>query len=174
MYFINCFVYCTALQSSLSCYIETQKVSKFIIIIYYPIIQLNVPIINTNELYTIGRMLLFFVCIVGKSFQRRSFYETLRKSTSNECITTGGKTPRLPCKFPFIYDVYYDIPYVPASILRWFSTTVKFETCTDYRMLTTKWCATKVTSGNHYISGHWGTCPDTIVCNEIGGSASNL
>jgi hypothetical protein len=132
----------------------------------YPIIQLNVPtIIHADSAHWFSNFYSFFICFVGKVFQKRTFYETLQTSKANECITAGGNTPRLPCQFPFIYDIYYDIPYVPASILRWFSTTVKFETCTDYRMLSTKWCATKVTSGNHYISGHWGTCPDTMACN---------
>ena len=38
----------------------------------------------------------------------------------NKCITVNGNTPGMPCKFPFIYDVYDDFPYLPASIVRWF------------------------------------------------------
>ena len=53
-----------------------------------------------------------------------------------------------------------DIPYVPATILRWFSKEKKFESCTQYRKSGRKWCATKTTSDDRYVPGHWGECPD--------------
>ena len=51
-------------------------------------------------------------------------------------------------------------------MIRWFSTEKKFESCTDYNKKTgRKWCATKTTSNDRYVPGHWGECPDTYVCN---------
>ena len=88
---------------------------------------------------------------------------------SNECVTVGGEIVGVSCKFTFIYDVWDDIPYVPATILRWFSAPIVFENCTDYRRSGRKWCATKVTSKDRYIPGNWGECTDTLVCNAIEG-----
>ena len=65
-----------------------------------------------------------------------------------------------------------DIPYVPTTILRWFSREIKFENCTDYRKSGRRWCATKVTSSNRYVPGYWGECPDTLPCNAIEGKKS--
>ena len=72
----------------------------------------------------------------------------------SEVCTVGGET----CKFPFIYNVMDDIPYVPSTVLRWFTPDSRFETCTDYQSRGRPWCATKVTSTNRYIRGHWGKC----------------
>ena len=59
-----------------------------------------------------------------------------------------------------------DSPYLPVTMIRWFSTEKKFESCTDYNKKTgRKWCATKTTSNDRYVPGHWGECPDTYVCN---------
>ncbi len=62
-----------------------------------------------------------------------------------------------------------DIPYVPSTIFRWFSTERKFENCTDFRSSGISWCATKVTANNRYIPGYWGICPDTVSCNTVEG-----
>ena len=62
------------------------------------------------------------------------------------------------------------IPYILASILRWFSYERTVERCTEYGMLNNKWCATKVNSENRYVPGHWGTCPDTDFCNTMEGN----
>ena len=84
----------------------------------------------------------------------------------NQCITIEGE----PCKFPFVYDVWDDIPYVPATILRWFSSEIKYENCTDNMNSGRSWCATKVTSQNKYVPGYWGECPDSVSCNAVEGN----
>ena len=84
----------------------------------------------------------------------------------------GGNDIDKPCQFPFTYYIWDDIPYAPATIVRWpwFSKVIKFENCTTYRQSgTLAWCATKVTSNNRYIPGHWGECPDTLKCNLVEG-----
>ena len=85
------------------------------------------------------------------------------------CITVGGNDPDVSCKFPFYYDTWDDIPYIPTSLLRVFTKsyrkTIKFDKCTDYKHNGKKWCATKVTTGNRYIPGSWGECPDSLSCN---------
>ena len=91
----------------------------------------------------------------------------------NQCVTVGGKDIGEPCKFPFKYDIWDDVPYAPATILRWpwFHKEMVFENCTSYRKSGgRKWCATKVTSSNRYISGYWGECPDTLGCNLVEGT----
>ena len=90
----------------------------------------------------------------------------------NQCITVGGRDIGASCKFPFKYDIWDDVPYAPATILRWpwFHKEMVFENCTNYRKSGgRKWCATKITSSNRYISGYWGECPDTLSCNLVEG-----
>merc|ERR1711963_362176 len=94
----------------------------------------------------------------------------LFKITNGECITVGGNKVGASCKFPFVYDLLDDYPYVPATILRWFSPLIKFENCTAFQNSGRNWCATKVTSNGKYVGGHWGECPDTIECNAVEGS----
>ena len=90
----------------------------------------------------------------------------MNSAQNNECVTLGGET----CQFPFIYDRMDDIPYVPATIVRWFFTTKEFKNCADFPNKSGKrWCATKVTSDNRYIPGHWGECPNKIACNSMEG-----
>ena len=89
-----------------------------------------------------------------------------------ECITIGGNYVGVRCKFPFIYDRWDAIPYAPFSNFRWFSPEQRFDSCTDYNFWKLKrkpWCATKVTSDNKYVPGHWGECPDNIACYNNGG-----
>ena len=89
-----------------------------------------------------------------------------------ECITVGGNSVGVRCKFPFIYDRWDAIPYAPFSNFRWFSPEQKFDSCTDYNFYKVKrkrWCATKVTPDNRYVPGHWGECPDDIACYNNGG-----
>ena len=87
-----------------------------------------------------------------------------------ECITVGGTQVGVPCKFPFVYDMLDNLPYVPASMIRWFSNEKIFNNCTDYRKNSGRsWCATKTTADNRYIPGHWGECPDSNVCNLVEG-----
>ena len=62
------------------------------------------------------------------------------------------------------------MPYVPVSILRWFSNDIRFDSCTDYKNSGKKWCATKVMSDNRYIDGEWGECPDSNVCSMMHGN----
>ena len=83
----------------------------------------------------------------------------------NLCVTAGGNDVGEPCQFPFIYDMWDDFPYVPATIIRWFSKEIKFENCTNYHKSGLSWCATKVGTNNRYIAGNWGECPDTLNCN---------
>ena len=66
------------------------------------------------------------------------------------------------------------VPYVPATIIRWFSGVRKFENCTDFQNSGTKWCATKVTSDNKYVHGHWGVCPDSLQCNNVEGDSKSI
>ena len=88
----------------------------------------------------------------------------------SQCVTVGGNDIGLRCKFPFKYDIWEDIPYTSATIIRWlgFHKEIEFENCTSYSYHTSyhgrPWCATKITSNNRYISGHWGECPDTLGC----------
>ena len=86
-----------------------------------------------------------------------------------DCITNGGNYPGVTCKFPFYYETWDDIPYIPTTLLRLFTNSQynlnKFDKCTDYKNNGKKWCATRVTSTNRYISGKWGECPDIIECN---------
>ena len=70
----------------------------------------------------------------------------------------------MECKFPFIYDLWDDVPYFPATILRWFSEERTFHSCTDFKKVEGKWCATKVTSNRRYVPGFWGECPSTNAC----------
>ena len=51
---------------------------------------------------------------------------------------------------------------------------MKFDKCTNYKSNVGKWCATKVTSENRYISGFWGECPITESCNSVEGKAEYL
>ena len=68
-----------------------------------------------------------------------------------------------------------DFPYVPATMIRWFSTSKRFDNCTDYNKKTGRtWCATKTTSDGQYIPGYWGECPDSHACNAIEGTLSML
>ena len=99
----------------------------------------------------------------------KDFKSHLFNITNEECVTVGGNKVGKSCKFPFVYDVLDDYPYVPATMFRWFSTAIKFENCTDFRNSGRSWCATKVTSNGKYVSGHWGECPDTFKCNAIEG-----
>ena len=46
-----------------------------------------------------------------------------------------------------------------------------FDRCTDYKNNGKKWCATKVTTGNRYVTGFWGECPDSSICNGVKGNA---
>ena len=101
-----------------------------------------------------------------------------------ECITVGGSNIGATCKFPFIYNIWDDIPYVPATILRWLSwlsEDITFDYCTDFTIVDyaylsiykkfrkslispgKMWCATKLTADNRYVPGYWGVCPDTIM-----------
>jgi len=91
----------------------------------------------------------------------------------SQCITVGGNDSGVSCKFPFKYDIWDDVPYAPATIMRWpwFHKQMVFENCTNYRKSGSRpWCATKVTSNNRYISGNWGECPDTLGCNLVEGA----
>ena len=90
----------------------------------------------------------------------------------SQCITVGGNDSGVSCKFPFKYDIWDDVPYAPATIMRWpwFHKQMVFENCTNYRKSGSRpWCATKVSSNNRYISGYWGECPDTLGCNLVEG-----
>ena len=86
---------------------------------------------------------------------------------SSACITVGGNIVGHSCKFPFYYSKWNDYPYVPASFLRWFPNGIKFESCTGFGNDGKLWCATKVTSDNRYIPGHWGECPETSSCGAV-------
>ena len=78
----------------------------------------------------------------------------------------GGNDAGVSCKFPFVYDMWDDFPYVPATVMRRFSSEKRFESCTDYRKKSRRsWFATKTTSNNRYIPSHWGECPDTFAFN---------
>ena len=96
--------------------------------------------------------------------------------SEGDCKTVGGPSVGSNCKFPFIYHTWDDIPYVPLTLIRWFSTEKKFESCTnnEYKKDGARWCATKVTSNNRYIPGHWGECPATAVCDTVHGSVFYL
>ena len=83
------------------------------------------------------------------------------------CVTVGGNIVGRRCKFPFVYNKWNDYPYVPASFIRWFPNEIKFESCTNFRNNGKLWCATKVTSDNRYIPGHWGECPETTICGAV-------
>ena len=90
----------------------------------------------------------------------------------SQCITDGGKDIGVSCKFPFKYDIWDDVPYAPATIMRWpwFHKQMVFENCTSYRKSGSRpQCATRVTANNRYISGHWGEYPDTLGCNLVEG-----
>ena len=54
------------------------------------------------------------------------------------CRTNGGKTPNLPCVFPFIFDgqTYNECALDSDGY----------------------WCSTKVESNSTHIKGNWGTC----------------
>jgi len=91
----------------------------------------------------------------------------------NQCYTIGGQDIGAKCIFPFKYDIWDDVPYAPASIVRWpwFHKEMVFENCTTYRKPGDRpWCATKVTSNNRYISGNWGECHDTPSCSLVEGT----
>ena len=83
---------------------------------------------------------------------------------SSHCFTIGGNDIGLRCKFPFIYNKWYDYPYVPASFIRWFPNEIKFDSCTDFRNAGRLWYSTKLTSDGRYIPGSWGECPDSPIC----------
>ena len=69
-------------------------------------------------------------------------------------------------KFPFVVNLLDDFPYVPATVMHWFSLEQSFESCTDYRKKSGRsWFATKTTSNNRYIPSHWGECQDTFAFN---------
>ena len=60
-----------------------------------------------------------------------------------DCVTVSGKTPNLPCIFPFKYE---------GSI---------HKTCTITRedgVVTKPWCSTKVSENGEHIQGNWGDC----------------
>ena len=84
--------------------------------------------------------------------------------SSSTCFTVGGNVIGHKCQFPFIYNMWNDYPYDPASFLRWFPSEIKFESCTDFRNDGRLWCATKVTSDDRYIPGNWGECLDSSIC----------
>ena len=122
---------------------------------------------NSNKRYiTINQVPSCPICI-------KPIFHSFEASSENECITVGGKHVGVACKFPFVYNVFDDIPYVPATLIRWFSTEQRFENCTDYRKKSGRnWCATKTTTNNRYIPGYWGECPDSNACSAIEGKCN--
>ena len=105
-----------------------------------------------------------------------SFYPNIHFNffSDTDCKTIGGNHVGAPCQFPFMYNLWDDMPYIP-NIIRYslsILTPNKFDTCTDYQNSGIKWCATKITSDGHYIPGYWGKCPDTIPCNTDEGTLS--
>ena len=60
-----------------------------------------------------------------------------------DCVTVSGKTPNLPCIFPFKYE----------NSIR--------ETCTvtiENGVVVKPWCSTKVDKNGYHIEGNWGDC----------------
>ena len=104
---------------------------------------------------------LFGACKIGHPSSCAKLDDSYSSST---CLTVGGNFLGLKCQFPFIYNKWNDYPYVPASFLRWFPNEIRFESCTDFRNNGKLWCATKVTSDDRYIPGHWGECLDSSIC----------
>ena len=86
---------------------------------------------------------------------------------SSICITVGGNAVGERCKFPFIYNKCNAYPYIPSCLARGFSNEIKFESCTDFGNNGKLWCATKVTSDDRYIPGHWGECPELPICGAL-------
>ena len=120
-------------------------------------------------------MIEYFLCCIHPAIMQFDKHLMFLGNSESECVTVGGNRVGVPCKFPFVYDMYDDLPYVPATMIRLFSTEKKFESCTDYNKKTgRKWCATKTTSNDRYVPGHWGECPDTYVCNTDEGTQMNL
>ena len=51
-------------------------------------------------------------------------------------------------------------------LARLLMSPVEFNSCTDYQNAGIMWCATNLTLNGRYIPGYWGTCPETIPCNN--------